>query len=136
MEQTFFCDVCNLKVFSLKFWDDHVNGFKHKQMVDKKRELEILANRSVHLNNFKEVYFFLKKIILFYFQEIKEELLLQIFDQFGEVDRVLIDKSGKNAYAIIEFEEEEAAKNLLGAMQRIKIGKVIFYNYFLTNKNV
>jgi len=62
--------------------------------------------------------------------------LLQIFDQFGEVDRVLIDKSGKNAYAIIEFEEEEAAKNLLGAMQRIKIGKVIFYNYFLTNKNV
>uniref|UniRef100_A0A914M7Z1 RRM domain-containing protein n=1 Tax=Meloidogyne incognita TaxID=6306 RepID=A0A914M7Z1_MELIC len=109
MEQTFFCDVCNLKVFSQKFWDDHVNGFKHKQMVDKKRELEILANRSVHLNNFKE--------------EIKEELLLQIFDQFGEVDRVLIDKSGKNAYAIIEFKEEEAAKNLLGAMQRIKIGK-------------
>nr|CAD2168980.1 unnamed protein product [Meloidogyne enterolobii] len=109
MEQTFFCDVCNLKVFSQKFWDDHVNGFKHKQMVDKKRKLEILANRSVHLNNFKE--------------EIKEELLLQIFDQFGEVDRVLIDKSGKNAYAIIEFKEEEAAKNLLGAMQRIKIGK-------------
>uniref|UniRef100_A0A915NXS5 RRM domain-containing protein n=1 Tax=Meloidogyne floridensis TaxID=298350 RepID=A0A915NXS5_9BILA len=56
-------------------------------------------------------------------KEIKEERLLQIFDQFGEVDRVLIDKSGKNAYAIIEFEEEEAAKNLLGAMQRIKIGK-------------
>ncbi|CAK5076465.1 unnamed protein product [Meloidogyne enterolobii] len=109
MEQTFFCDVCNLKVFSQKFWDDHVNGFKHKQMVDKNRKLEILANRSVHLNNFKE--------------EIKEELLLQIFDQFGEVDRVLIDKSGKNAYAIIEFKEEEAAKNLLGAIQRIKIGK-------------
>jgi len=63
MEQTFFCDVCNLKVFSLKFWDDHVNGFKHKQMVDKKRKLEILSNRSVHLNNFKEVYFF-KKINL------------------------------------------------------------------------
>ncbi|CAK5059306.1 unnamed protein product [Meloidogyne enterolobii] len=109
MEQTFFCDVCNLKVFSQKFWDDHVIGFKHKQMADKKRKLEILSNRSVHLNNFKE--------------EIREELLLQIFDQFGEVDRVLIDKSGKNAYSIIEFKEEEAAKNLLGAMQRIKIGK-------------
>ncbi|KAL7074539.1 hypothetical protein ACQ4LE_006349 [Meloidogyne hapla] len=109
METTFLCDVCNVKVFSQKFWDDHINGRKHKQMIDKKANLDSLARRSVHLNNFKE--------------EIKEEQLLQIFDQFGEVDRVLIDKSGKNAYAIVEFKEEEAARNLLGAMQRIKIGK-------------
>uniref|UniRef100_A0A1I8BF15 RRM domain-containing protein n=1 Tax=Meloidogyne hapla TaxID=6305 RepID=A0A1I8BF15_MELHA len=114
METTFLCDVCNVKVFSQKFWDDHINGRKHKQMIDKKANLDSLARRSVHLNNFKE--------------EIKEEQLLQIFDQFGEVDRVLIDKSGKNAYAIVEFKEEEAARNLLGAMQRIKIGKVIFRN--------
>nr|CAD2182772.1 unnamed protein product [Meloidogyne enterolobii] len=106
MEQTFFCDVCNLKVFSLKFWDDHVNGFKHKQMADKKRKLEILSNRSVHLNNFKERNGCFKYLI-----------------NLVKLIEFLIDKSGKNAYAIIEFEEEEAAKNLLGAMQRIKIGK-------------
>ncbi|KAF7638715.1 hypothetical protein Mgra_00001797 [Meloidogyne graminicola] len=127
MDESFFCDVCNVHVFSQNFWNDHINGKKHIQMLNKNNKLELLARSSVHLNNFKEnskFNEFPKFILTFNCRfKINEEQLHQIFDKFGEVNRILVDKSGKNSYAIVEFKEEEPARNLLESMQRIKIGK-------------
>jgi RNA recognition motif-containing protein len=108
----FKCEICNVTLSCEKFWEEHLAGKKHQQQKEKHSQMEAISRRSIYLNNFKH--------------SIDKEEITQIFEQFGEVERIIIDKSGKNGFAIIEFKEEDAAQNILQSIQRLKIGKVFF----------
>ncbi|KAI3415728.1 Speckle targeted PIP5K1A-regulated poly(A) polymerase [Globodera pallida] len=105
----FKCDVCDVLVHSQKHWDDHLKGKGHQQNTELRTKTSQLMNRSVYLNNFA--------------RPIESSELAGAMDQFGEVDRVILDRSGNGAFAIVEFKEEDAAQNLLSSFERLRIGK-------------
>lgn len=111
----FKCDICSLTFGTEKSWNEHLSGKKHQLQIVKVKQMEELARRSIYLNNLKE--------------NMDPEGLKREMGQYGEIDRILPDKSGKNRFIVVEFKEEDAAQNLLHSIQRLKIGKVYFYFY-------
>lgn len=103
------CDLCQLTVSSEALLNEHLAGKKHLLRQEEKIRMENLSLRSIYINNFTH--------------PINSEELATELGQFGEVGRVVLDKSGKNAFAIVEFKEADAAQNLLHSIQRMKIGK-------------
>ncbi|KAL3124692.1 hypothetical protein niasHT_001529 [Heterodera trifolii] len=105
----FKCAICRVWVHSQAHWDDHLKGKVHNQNIELRATADRLMNRSVYLNNFTK--------------PIDDSELTRTMGQFGEVDRVIMDKSGSGAFAIVEFKEEDAAQNLLNSFERLRIGK-------------
>ena len=111
------CDLCDVPISNEYFWQQHLAGKKHQQLTEQRAKLEAMARRSIYLNNFKH--------------PINADELTREMSQFGEVERILTDKSEKNGFAIVEFKEEDAAQNLLHSIHRLKIGKVLLFKLFL-----
>lgn len=103
------CNLCNIKLSSQSLLDSHNQGRKHRERLADYNSLQTLAQRSVFLSKFT--------------LPVDEEEIAATLCQFGEVDRVLLDRQN-SAFAIVEFKDKELASWLVTEVRRIKIAGV------------
>jgi len=101
------CDVCGITAGSEESFKLHVEGKPHKKELARQTQLNELVLKSVFLTSFKH--------------SPSEEIILETLSEFGQVDRIILDKkAGK--FAIVEFSTAEPVQTLL-QKKSIQVGE-------------
>ncbi|VDK45542.1 unnamed protein product [Anisakis simplex] len=94
------CDLCNVELSSEVQLNVHVNGKKHQKKVNELQNFSTLAKRSVFISGVPKSTF------------ISEQQVRELMQNFGDIDRVLLDLK-KGTYAIVEFNNELSARKAI-----------------------